>query len=446
MPDGTIVTGVPDDAADFGRELSPIMAGLLQSREYIIDRLPDAMKHGVFRPLPEDIRQGVSEAQPIASAIGENIFPVAASLAAPGKIPAQALLSGVLEATREGSDWRSIGTQAGLAGLGQGLGNATTRVMSGIARGVKAATQKSILPTTSRSARLVAETGLARGVIDKINQSALLNKLGKVFGIGDMVELGPQQLAQAADNIGQIYDDALDLTDTPDLSAVRGIIEGLDPSVLPGKARLLEQVDMATTPQGYRALHRTMRDLVPKLNQSQLPLVADEVAVAVGKLDDAGIAAGADPALMREAGQRWKVLRNIEAVPEAWQDGVLSAKKLATRFGAENYKGFGTRLKRGTLNVTGDVDDFLESVLTLAKDKAPVGSSGTAERGIVTGGSILGGAGALSGAIDPATLGAGMVAYGVVPPLAAAASVGDALPGVGKGIAAAATIAGREEQ
>jgi len=39
-----------------------------------------------------------------------------------------------------------------------------------------------------------------------------------------------------------------------------------------------------------------------------------------------------------------------------------------------------------------------------------------------------------------------MVAYGVVPPLAAAASVGDAVPIVGKGLAAAATAADRQKQ
>jgi hypothetical protein len=440
MPDGTIVKNVPDDAADFGQSLSPLMSGMLASREYIIDRLPDAMKQGIFRPLPSEIRQASAEANPAATTIGGMAAPVAAGLLAPGKIGYQALTAGLLEAAREGSDWQSIRTEAAYAGLGQGVGDFASRVASGIARGVKAAAGKQVLTTTSQPLRMVAETGLARGVIDDLNQKTLLSKLGKVFGIDDMTELGSAQLAQAADNIGLVYDDALDFAGVPDLSQAKALIDNIDPKVLPGKARLLKQLDMATDPDAFRAAHRELRDLVPKLRQSQLPLIADEAALAVDAMDSAGAAAGADMSLLKEANQRWKLFRTIEETPEAWIDGTLNARGLAVKMGRETSKGFGTSLKRGKQNITGTVQAFADDVMKLAADRPARGNSGTAERFITGAGVVGGGSALLSGSIDPATAGAALIGYGVIPPMAAAASVGEATPIVGKALAASRTL------
>ena len=305
------------------------------------------------------------------------------------------------------------------------------------------------LRTTSPTLRIVSETGLGRGRVEAINQTSLLRRLGQVFGIDDMKSLGPAQLAGAADNIGGQFDEALKITQPIDLTDVNTALRELPPSNFPGRKAILQQVDnlhATDNSKALRGLHRALRDKAAVMKRN--PVLAgfdDQLDNAVGLLDDAATRAGADTGKLREAGQRWKVLKTIEETPEAWIDGRINPRQLATKFGRENVKGFGTALKRGkTDKLAQPVQGFLDDVMNLADDVRVVGRSGTPEGLVAGGGAIAGGAGLMSGAIDPATAGAGLVAYGLIPPLAGAASVGEAAPLVGKALAASRVLADDE--
>jgi hypothetical protein len=284
-------------------------------------------------------------------------------------------VAGLYEYMREGSTLQSTGIHAGLGAGGQYAGDILSRVASGVAR--YAAASKAgdqVLKTTSRWAKEISETGTGRGMIDKINQSALMTKLGRVFGIDDMSELGGKQLADAAENIGKVYDEALVTTKPVVSNLVKKQIESIDSALLPGKNRLLAQADNLGSPAKLRELHKALRT-----KAGSNPNIADELKIAQDALEKAAGDAGANIDLLGKANQRWKVLRTIEETPDAWIDGALNPRQLATKFGRESNKGFGTSVKRAGRQLDDDVQPFIDDILSLADSTGP--NSGTATRG-----------------------------------------------------------------
>lgn len=449
-----------DSVADFeayGEDMGPIMAGLVNMRQYILDRLPEGAKTGALRELPGGAIEGVQQARPVSSAIGQAFFPIAAGMAVPGAgvggIAAQGAVQGGLEALRQDSTLGDIGTATAFGAGGQALGNMATRVATGIARGVQASRGGKALTTTSKGARLAAETGLGRGLVDDINQKLLLKKVGNVLGIQNLKKLTRKSLGDGAKNIGKIYDDALRTTSPVDVTESFVQLSDLPPTAVPGRNKLIELFNKVDAdpgnPTALRALHRALRDTRAKMNSNPLTQSwVDDMDDVLGLLDDAAATAGADTGMLQVANQRWKVLKTLEETPDAWVRGRLNPGTLANKLGRDSFKGFGSAIKRG--NTAAKLEPttaaFVDDVLNLAEDIAPVGSSGTAERLITGGGALAGGSALLSGAIDPVTAGLGLAAYGIVPPIAAAASVGRPIAAIGGAIAGATAPQGSDEK
>jgi len=417
--------------------LSPLMAGIMEMRQFVTERIPPSIRTESTQPMPPEAMAALRGESPVSTALCGAYFPMATALAAPGKIIPQALVAGGLEYAREGATAGDAAKQAGLAGGLQFAGNSLTRVASGIAKGVRAYMGGPAPVSNNQALRIIAETGFGRGQIAELQQRSLRASLGRVFGIRNMDELTGTQLQQAADNIGKMFDDALSLTDNIDTKPMMRELSQIPDSIFPRKKAVLEaaqRLDGTTNSEALRGLHRTLRDLGAKMRRNPLAASWDDVADdALTLLDDAASNAGANVDQLGSAAQRWKVLKNIEELAPAWKRGEIAPDQLLTRLGRENYKGFGTTLKRGqTGRLDPDVGGFLDDVMAMAQDIRPVGRSGTPEALIGTGGLMGGGAGLMTGAIDPATAGAGVLAYGAVPPLAAAASIGNPAPIVGQ--------------
>jgi len=426
----------PSVYQEFAKSLPPFAAYALNAWQYISDRMPDSMAP---LDMPPEALQAIQEEHPKASAAGQAMVPLTTALALPGKILPQAAAAGALEALRGGSTPLSIVKETGTAAAFQGAGNMATRVVSGISNGINAMRGGSTLRSTSPALRTIGEMGAGKGVIDDINQRVLLRDLGKIFGIDKMDDLGAAQLAAGADNIGAAFDDALTLTGKIDLDGVAKELADIPGSNFPGKRALMQQIaslNKTDNSTALRALHRALRDKAASMRTNpQLAGYADEVQSALGLLDDAATKAGADVAALGKAGQRWKVLKTIEETPDAWISGRINGRQLASKFGRESSKGFGTTLKRGRLGkLDDDVGSFLDDLMNVAGDPTPFGNSGTADRALLLGGSVGGFTALTSGAIDPATAGLGVLAYGVVPPIAGAASVGRPVGVVGQAL------------
>jgi hypothetical protein len=297
-----------------------------------------------------------------------------------------------------------------------------------------------VLTTTSKPLRTVGEIGLSKGAVNNANQKLLTKQVGKVLGIDDLSKVTDDALTEGAGNIGKLYDDALAITKPVDTTAAFVALDDIPAAQFPGKARIMSQLENVDSPVKLRDLHRALRDKSSTMSRSQLGAFADEVDEAIKLLDVAAEEAGANPAALRLAGQRWKVLKTLDELPGAWQQGVIDAKPLLNRLGRENAKGFGTAIKRtpgATDRLIPEVRTLTDSLKTLVSDPA-LQSSGTAERLLTGGGALTGATGLLSGALDPVTAGLGLAAYGIVPPLSAAASVGKAVAPVGNVLGLAA--------
>lgn len=439
LADGTVITGVPDDMAQFGEDLNPILAGMMETRQFVLDRLPDAVKVGPLREAPAGTMESIREASPWATGIGGAAPYVAAAMMAPGTMAAQGGVGAVLEGLKafgSGTTLKDIALQTGLAAGGQGLSNMATRVMSGAARVAKAARGGKVLTTTSQPARIVAETGLGRGKIEAVNQKNLVSRFGKILGIDDLKTLDRNALAKGADNIGKLYDDALKVKGPVDVTEAAVLLDEIPPELVPGKRALMSSLyKLADDGSNLRGTHRALRDTIAKMRKSPTSAgFADEAEAALLSLDKAAGQAGADIGALKAAGQRWKILKTADEIPDAWIGGKINPRTWANRLGRENFKGFGTSIKRGNAvqeeRLLPEVSSFVDDVLALGADPRAVGRSGTAESIAST--IATGGAGAGIALGDPKMLAGAAALYGVMPPLAGLASVGVPVRPVGK--------------
>ncbi len=462
LPNGAYIRGIPDDVPDaeavaafdmrveeladkppiantidgnfsaYTEDLDPVSRTALSMTDYVMQRLPG------MSGMPDDYRGQMAKDNPVETAVGQMAVPLTASLAGGSSIPVQALIAGSLEALKGGDTTAlEVGKEASKAALFQGAGNLLSRVVTGI--GAINQARKGVTPatTTSQPLRIASETGLGRGLVDKANQAGLFKKFGRVFGVDDLskgsLESG-EALAKAETNIGKLYDDALTLTDDIDVTDAAAALDDLPVAVPGGKniSATLEKLNGTSDGATLRTAHRALRDSVAKMrNNPTLAAFTDDVEAVLRRVERSAAKAGANIDDLGVANQKWKVLRTLDEIPEVWQQGVLNPKTLATKLGRENYKGFGRAIKRGKSPLDGDVDDLISSIKTLAGDPRAVGRSGTPEGLLAGGGGILAGGGLLSGAVDPVTAGGALAAYGIVPPVAAAASVGKPIAAVG---------------
>jgi hypothetical protein len=195
-----------------------------------------------------------------------------------------------------------------------------------------------------------------------------------VLGIDGLDEINKKTLSQGQANISKLYDDALQIDGPFDLTDVGTMID--DIPVLSGKKDLMDLVSRAEkgNQQAVRMLHKKLRE---KANNPALAAIKDELDTALLGFEKAASTAGADIPLLRQANQRFKVLRTIDETPDAWIDGILNPRQLATKFGRESKKGFGRGVKRENGGLIDDVTDFTDSLLDLASEAKLINPSGT---------------------------------------------------------------------
>lgn len=439
LADGTLVTGVPDDMAQFAEDLNPILAGMLETRQFVLDRLPESWKTGALRELPQGTMQAVRKASPVSTTIGGAAPYVGAAMMAPGTIPAQAAVGAGLEGLKafgKGTTLQDVAIQGGLGAAGQGLSNMATRVISGAGKLMAARRGGKVLTTTSQPARVLAETGLGRGKIEAVNQKNLVQRLGRILGLDDLQTLDRSALAQGEKFIGGLYDDALKVNSPVDVTEAAVLLDEIPPELMPGKRALMSSLyKLADDGSNLRGVHRALRDTIAKMRKSPTAAgFADVAEEGLKSLDQAAGAAGADIGALKAAGQRWKILKTVDEISDAWIGGKINPKTFANRLGRESFKGFGTSIKRGGQvmdeRLLPEIGSFVDDLLALAADPRAVGRPGTAESLATWLTSGAGGAGVALG--DPKLLAGAAAMYGIIPPLAGLASIGQPARAVGK--------------
>lgn len=396
------------DAGNFGEQFN-IGAG-----KFFADRIP-GMDNSV--PAPPGV----------ASTLGQLAPNVAISMLAPSAgisgILAQGGVQAGLERLRKGSDWGSTAEAGAWGAAGTAAGNMVSRVVSGIYAAGKAALTRQIVTHTDDALRLASEgTGGAR-IINAINRKAVDEAAAaSIYQQAD--NLSPDVLAQAADDIGRMFDNASPTSYDPTMA--RQILDAIPESNFPGKARIME---LAQKTDEYTALHRVLREAELKMSRNpQLSAWADEVGQARQALE--ANAVGADQALLTRAREGWKNLRNLESIAEVVDTGHVPAGRAMRVFSSET-RGYGTSLKRADAAGTQPETQAFTSILRrLAADKGGP-TSGTAERLTATaaGLGILGGI--ASGQLTPEEAAKLIAAGAIVSPSLAAASVGTAARGAG---------------
>lgn len=427
----------PELFREWAENTSPLMAGLIEMRSFIGDRLPD---NQYTRPATGPMRQALREAHPVATGIGGAYFPIAGALAAPASAPIQGAVAGGLEAAKyfnAGTDLMSIGKETLWGYGGQKLGDMAERVVRGAAAVATANKVGKPLVTQSRTARAMSETSLGRGVIERANQKLLFRKLGQVFGIDDMQKIGADEFAEGFENIGKLYDDALNISTKPNTAGAVKRLQQIEGQV-PNRAALIKALQAADDPASARAAHRALRDTARKMRNNPLSQgFTDELDDVIGIYNQSLEAAGADLTLLNTANQRFKLWANVLESPDAWIDEVINPRALLKKMGRDTYKGFGRTVKMGRKqSLDPAVADFLDTVEPLARDVLPFGRSGTAERLLpwLSGGGV---AGVALGTGDPVLTTAAAVGIPAVSELAGLASVGQK-----SGIPGKAAVAG----
>lgn len=351
-----------------------------------------------FGALPSDI-----EAPGTPAAFLGGISPlVAASFAAPATIVGQGVMQGGLEAVRQGATPLSIGLSAAGGGLGQGLGQLAQRTVTGIA-GVAAnmARSRPVVTTVESffgkqfARSLKGGGGFAR--IDEFNQNLLNNAALKAIlaPVKKGAKITKEALNTGARRIGRLYNDFYDsLPDVVDMSAAAKIVDDIPSSVLPRKARLLENLNSGTK-QGYKDADAMMRDLVPSLKGNQAGQWSDEIVRARQELT----ALGGDEALLREANKRWNILKTLEEMDSVVKTGDAPAGQLVSRFRRQNKRGL-SGFVRGIRTQVDDVDDLADIAGILAADPVPIGSE-TFSRAATLGPGMIALGGVMTGNLTP---------------------------------------------
>lgn len=382
---------------------------------------------------------GMDNSAPAPGGVGGFLGSIAPSVAVGAAVPsaglggilAQGGVQAGLERLRKGSDWGSTAAAGAWGAAGTAAGNMASRVVSGIYQMGRAALTRQIVTHTDDALRLASEgTGGAR-LIGAINRRAVDQAAAaSIYQQAD--NLAPEVLANAADDIGRMFDNATPASYDP--TQARQLLDAIPDTNFPGKARIME---LANRTDSYTALHRVLRDAELKMARNpQLSAWSDEVGQARQALEASGV--GADQALLTRAREGWKNLRNLESIAEVVDTGHVPAGRAMRVFSSET-KGYGTSLKRAAEAGTQPETQVFTSILRqLAADKGAA-TSGTAERLTATaaGLGILGGL--ASGELTPEQAVKLVAAGAIVSPSLAAASVGTAarLPGAVGGAAGA---------
>jgi hypothetical protein len=396
------------------------------------------------------IREHIANIKPpdtLGGTVGGMAVPVGASFAVPGAglvgIGSQAALAGGLEAMDPDATPGSVMGASALAGGGTATFDLLGRALRGGVRAFQALRRSGVLANTNETLRTVANAAGGNVLVDRINRRALTRAAAQSFG-QNADNLSPQVLDQAADQIGQQFDQVLGNLNA-DLTGVQAQLAQLPAGTIGARANRAiasvtdwANVDGSTLRAVRQALAERGRNLL-----GEAPASADDLLVLVDDIDNVAEQALGPQfrAQFRQAREAWKNLRIIESLPTVRKSGGVSAGELSQALAREG-RGYGTSFIRDTGNVLPGTQRLFDVTRTLTADAAGrIGNPGTAPALAGTAGLGMA-AGVLTGATAPATALAGLGAAGLAQ-AAGLAAVGGQAPTMGRAGAAAAQEASR---
>lgn len=396
------------------------------------------------------LRQHIANIRPpetAGAAIGGAAVPIGASMLAPGAgllgVGAQAALAGGIEALDVDATPGSVAGQAALAGGGTAAFDFLGRAVRGSVRAFQAMRRAGVLQNTDEGLRTIANAAGGNVLVDRINRQALTRAAAQSFG-QNADNLSPQVLDQAADQIGQQFDQVLGNLNA-DLTGVQAQLANLPAGTIGARAnRAIASVTDWANVDGstLRAVRKALADRGRNL-LGEAPASADDLLVMVDDIDTVAEQAMGPQfrAEFRQAREAWKNLRIIESLPTVRKSGGVSAGELSQALAREG-RGYGTSFIRDTGNVLPGTQRLFDITRSLTADAAGrIGNPGTAPALAGTAGLGMA-AGVLTGATAPATALAGLAAAGGAQ-AAGLAAVGGQAPAMGRAGAAAGREIGR---
>lgn len=394
----------------------------------------------VSRDIGAGVQEYVSERVPgmdtvkapdtFAAGIGRNAIPFAAGLAVPGAgwtgVASQGLLGAGLEALRkDATTGEVLGAGATWAG-GAALGNMASRVATGIREMWKSARGGTYLPTTSETARTLAETLGGRSVVNELNQKALNRSVAASFG-QQADALSPEVLRAGADDLAAGFREVVPASTVLDLRGPVALLDDVSGAGL-GVKRVLPKDPAAASGTEWQDLRRAIQERITAARGEE-NVLAQDLEVVLDTLDDAAEASLGPrfrPAF-RRVRELWKNLKVAEELGtvKGGQERVTPAglaQKLAQKYG--------TTFLRDSGGVLPETQQLFDTARVAARDTVGrVANSGTPTRQAVVG-ATAGAAGLLTGATTPE---AALAALGGL-----AAAQGAGVASVGREVAGAA--------
>ena len=475
VPDGLSKGGQQDwliqsgfEPADVGIELpeaDPVplgMQALIGAGETVSD-LFESLQSPVRAPegLPADIGRGAAFAPTLLAPTARLGGAITQGGIATGLSLARQNAAGQTidpaEAGREGAF--TFGLQSVFNGVG--------RVMNGISRRINARARREPIslprrPGPSGEAERFASNigGFVRGSgalrgIETAQRRANNFAWGKAMGFSTrdarrIARLDTETLARARAFIDRTYDAAAPTGPVP-IGAVDDIVkqlkaDGLADSGVNSLLRLFKgKGNKMLDPSEWQGVQRTLRDVAARTRRNPtFSGLSDDVTRAIDELDQAAFAAGGDKDLLRLANHRYKLLANTEELTDLLTTGQIPlGSELLRKLTRENFKGFGRRgVLEGTLDVDPDLKRFIDVQQEIAKFASETaGGSPTAGRLASQGAATQAGIAALSGEITSGEAALKIALRLGLPPILAAAAIGEASTQVFRGVGSTAAQA-----
>ena len=379
-------------------------------------------------------------------------------------------ISGALELARQNAAGQDIdptaaGQQAAFTAGLQSVFNGVGRVMNGISRRVNARARREPIslprrPGPSGEAERFASNigGFVRGSgalrgIETAQRRANNFAWGKAMGFSTrdarrIARLDEETLGRARAFIDRTYD-AASPTSPVAIGSVDEILQGLKADGLPDAGvnnliRLFKDKTHIDAGQ-WQGVQRTLRDIASRVRRNPtFSGLGDDVTKAINQLDEAAQASGGDADLLRLANHRYKLLANTEELTDLLLTGQIPlGSELLRKLTRESFKGFG---RRGTLEGTSKLDPDLENFIDVQREiakfaKETAGGSPTAGRLASQGAATQAGVAALSGEISSGTAALKIALRLGLPPILAAAAIGEASTTILRGVGSTAAQA-----
>ena len=415
--DGVTFTGVPEDVSDaevrgrvrhqirkfeprnpvgqirqrLAKETTPGNTMLIQASQFLADR-------GVpgFEKIPPGIRSALSEESPISSFAGEAVFPILASVFAPGSVGAQALTQGGIEALREGSDVTSTLTAGALAGGGTLAASQLSRIFGPriLSPGGVQQTQAQVAQQSqAEGAGGFIERALGRigrrgepgvqaiGAFDEVaefNQKFLNSRVAQSFG-QTADDLGPEVLLKGSEDIGKIFQA---VTPKSLVMDVRGLADEFAAIAgrIGARAKGVVGKELPDTINGsqWTNLRAGLAQRSAKVKGTNAEL-ADDIDQFILQMDKTLALNVADTdalPLLRIAREAWKNLKIAESMPTVIKSGNATPAELSGKLA----RAYDTSFIRNTGKVLPETQAMFNTVREINRLKPLVGDSGSATR------------------------------------------------------------------